>query len=79
VYEFNTEAGFEPLVRRSIVDPELDDAEFADLLGKLTESQFESLAVVAWQLNKGDINVPFSRAASRLNRLTADESKPPTD
>lgn len=78
-YGFDTDAGFEILVRRSIVDPELDDAEFTDLLGKLTENQFDSLAVVAWQLNKGDIDVPFSRAASRLNRLTADESKPPTD
>lgn len=79
-YDFNTEAGFEPLVRLSIVDPpDLTDAEFTDLLGKLTESQFESLAVVAWRLNKGEIRVPFSRAASRLNSLTATESKPPTD
>jgi hypothetical protein len=77
-YGFDTDAGFETLVRRSVVDPELDDADFADLLGKLTENQFDSLAVVAWQLNKGDIDVPFSRAASRLNRLTADDSKPPT-
>lgn len=77
-YGFDTDNGFETLVRRSVVDPEMDDAEFAALVGKLTTNQFDSLAVVAWQLNKGDIDVPFSRAASRLNRVTVDDSKPPT-
>jgi hypothetical protein len=78
-FGFNTEDGFEPLVRRSIVDPELDDADFADLMGKVTDSQFDTLAAAAWRLNKGEISIPFSRAASRLNRLTGDASKPPTD
>lgn len=78
-YGIDTDAGFEYLVRVSIVDPELDDADFTELLSKLTDSQFESLVVAAWRLNKGDVDVPFSRAASRLNRLTAGESKPPTD
>jgi hypothetical protein len=77
-YDFNTQTGFDALVRLSIVDPELDDADFGDLLSKLTDNQFDTLAVAAWRLNKGDIDVPFSRAASRLNRLTADEPKPPT-
>lgn len=79
MYGFNTELGFEPLVRRSIVDPELDDADFAELMTKLTDNQFNSLGIAAWLLNRGDIDVPFSRAASRLNRLTAGDSKPPTD
>jgi hypothetical protein len=78
-YDFNTDAGFEALVRRSIVDPELNDAEFAEFMTKLTDNQFAALAIAAHRLNRGDIDVPFSRAASRLNRLTADESKPPTD
>jgi hypothetical protein len=70
---------FEPLLRLSIVDPELTDGEFADFMVKLTDSQFDSLAAAAYRLNKGDIDVPFSRAASRLNRLSADASKQPTD
>jgi hypothetical protein len=77
-YGFDTEAGFVELVRRSIVDPELDADDFGDLMGKLTDNQFDSLAVAAWRINKGDIDVPFSRAASRLTRLSADASKPPT-
>jgi hypothetical protein len=76
---FNPDDGFERLVRLSIVDPELDDAEFADLVSKLTDNQFDTLALAALRLNRGDIDVPFSRAASRLNRLTGDASKPPTD
>jgi hypothetical protein len=79
LYRFNTETGFTELVRRSIIDPELDDAEFADLMGKLTDNQFITLAIAANNLNRRDIDVPKSRAASRLNRLTAEESKPPTD
>jgi hypothetical protein len=78
-YDFNTEAGFEAMVRRCIVDPDLDASDFADLMGKLTENQFTTLALAAHRINRGDIDVPFSRAASRLNRLTADASKPPTD
>jgi hypothetical protein len=78
LYGFNTEDGFETLVRRSMVDPDLDSGEFDDLMTKLTDSQFSTLVVAAWRLNKGEIDIPFSRAASRLNRLTADASKPPT-
>jgi hypothetical protein len=77
-YGFNIEDGFKPLVRRSLVDPELTDDEFADLMTKLTDNQFTALALAAYRLNRGDIDVPFSRAASRLNRLTGDDSKPPT-
>lgn len=77
-FEFNTETGFEPLTRLSIIDPELSDAQWSELLETLTDNQFDGLSAVAWLLNKGEIDVPFSRAASRLNRLTADEQKPPT-
>lgn len=79
LYDYNTDDGFVELVRRSIIDPELDDADFASLMGKLTDYQFTALAIAAHRLNRGEIDVPFSRAASRLNRLTAGDSKPPTD
>jgi hypothetical protein len=79
MFGFNAEAGFEPLIRVSVVDPELDDVKWAQLMQTLTDRQFDNLGTAAWLLNRGDIDVPFSRAASRLNRLTADGSKPPTD
>jgi hypothetical protein len=43
----------------------------------LTARQFDNLGSAAWLLNSGDIDIPFSRAASRLNRLSDEESKPP--
>jgi hypothetical protein len=64
---------FEPLVRASIVDPVLDDAQFADLMSKLTDRQFEDLTSAAWDLNQGSVDIPFSRAASRIRRTTSDE------
>jgi hypothetical protein len=77
-FGFNTDDGFEHLLRLSIVDPELTDDEYADFIPKLTDSQFETLVLAALRLNRGDVDVPFSRAASRLNRLTASESSSPT-
>lgn len=78
-FDFNIDSGAEALVQRSIVDPELADADFAALIATLTENQFDTLTMAAIRLNRSDVDVPKSRAASRLNRLTADESKPPTD
>lgn len=46
-----------------------DDAED----GVLTDRQFSDFADVAWFLNRGEINVPFSRAVSQLNRDSASE------
>jgi hypothetical protein len=77
-FEFNVDTGAEPLVRASVVDPELKDEDWSKLSESLTDSQFEDLFLAAWTLNRRDVDIPFSRAASRLNRLTADDSKPPT-
>jgi hypothetical protein len=73
VFGFNTKTGFEPLARMCIVDPDLDDADWTDLMGKLTERQFDSLAGTAWYLNRGEVDIPFSSAASELMRATAAE------
>ncbi|HEX2551629.1 MAG TPA: hypothetical protein VHK64_08550 [Nocardioidaceae bacterium] len=78
-FGFDIDSGAEALLRRSIVDPELDDADFAALTATLTENQFDTLFMAAIRLNRGDVDVPKSRAASRLNRLTADGSSSPTD
>ncbi len=34
--------------------------------GKLTDRQFDGLADAAWALNRHEVDVPFSRAASRI-------------
>jgi len=78
IVDFDADAGAPTLIRSSIVDPELDDAAWATLEESLTDRQYDDLFTAAWLLNRGDVDVPFSRAASRLNRLTGADSKPPT-
>lgn len=41
--------------------------------GKLTDRQFEMLSDTAWALNRRDVDVPFSLAASRLTRSSGNE------
>lgn len=76
---FDMEAGHEPLIRVSIVDPELDDEGWEQLKDSLTERQLDDLFWASLGLNRGGIDVPLSRAASRLMGITGSDSKPPTD
>lgn len=73
IFSFDYDAGFEPLLRLCIVDPELDDDQWAKLMGALTEKQFDALAAAAWYLNRGDVDIPFSSAASRLIQASSAE------
>lgn len=68
----NRETFFPAMIRAAVVDPELDEAEWTDLLdARLTDYQFQDLAWTAWALNAGEVDVPFSLAASRAKRDTA--------
>ncbi len=70
----NSETFYPALIRASTVAPEPTDAEWQQLLDEtLSDAQYEELFTVAWQLNRSPIDVPFSRAASRYRRATADE------
>lgn len=66
----DTEGMTEPLVRACVVEPELDDEDWSNLLdeetGRLSEGQWTVLANAAWAINARDANVPFSRTASRI-------------
>lgn len=62
----NTETLWEPLTRACLVDPQLDDQAWERLIESLTNRQFEEVAWAAWALNRGEIDVPFSLAASQL-------------
>lgn len=63
---------FTTLVRRSVVDPVLNAAQWDQLLDEtLTSAQFDSLAEAAWELNRGEVSVPFSRSALRALTSTA--------
>jgi hypothetical protein len=69
----NTSTIFEPLIRACLVEPSLDDKQWARLEAVLSDLQYERLGMVAWGVNRGDVDIPFSSAASRLLRTSADE------
>jgi len=63
----NTETFFDALIRASVVEPELDDEDWSLLLDeKLTDRQVDQISDAAWSLNRREVDVPFSRAASRI-------------
>lgn len=67
----NLQALFEDLVRASVVEPELSAEQWQQLDAKLSDAQFQQLAWAAWQLNRTEVDVPFSRAVSMMRRLDA--------
>lgn len=69
----NAETFFEAMIRKAVIDPVLTDEQFAQLLDALTDRQFGDLSDVAWGLNRHEVDVPFSRAASRMRRASGDE------
>lgn len=71
----NTQALLEELARASVVEPELTAEQWEQLDAKLSDAQFQQLAVAAWQLNRSEVDVPFSRAASMMRRLDAESRR----
>lgn len=70
----NTDTFFPALVKRSVVAPELDAEDWQLLLDeKLTDRQFDELSNAAWALNRREVDVPFSSAASRILRTSESE------
>ncbi|MEV4767804.1 hypothetical protein [Micromonospora humida] len=70
----NVASFFPDLIRRSVVEPALDNAEWSRLLDEvLTDRQFNELADAAWGLNRREIDIPFSPAASRMTRASGTE------
>jgi hypothetical protein len=69
----NAETFFPAMIRACLVDPELTDDEWAQLNEALTDRQFDDLSDAAWGLNRREVDIPFSRAASRMRRTSADE------
>lgn len=60
----------DPLVRHSIVEPELSDEDWENLV--LSQGQFDELATTAWELNQGKVDVPFWSGGSATRRSSAD-------
>lgn len=70
----NTETFWEPLLRASIIDPELPaNADWEEFVEGITDYQYNELAVAALALNRSGVDVPFSHAASKMKRATGGE------
>lgn len=61
----DTEGFGEPLVRTSLISPDLDDEDLTALIDEvLTDGQWDELFTLIWNLNESTIDVPFSPAVS---------------
>lgn len=69
----NREEFLDALIKVSVIDPEMTEEQWADLLDTITDRQYSDLCDEAWFLNRGEVSVPFSRAASLLKRDTDNE------
>lgn len=69
----NADTFFDAMIRACLVDPELDEQEWAHLAEVLSDKQYEALSTAAWGVNRSDVDVPFSRVASLINQRIADE------
>lgn len=63
----NVTTFFDPLIRACWVDPVIEPARFTRLLDEiLSDRQYDELGTVAWAVNRGEVDIPFSYAAYRL-------------
>lgn len=61
-----------PLIKACWVTPGLDPKTLDHLLeDTLSFAQYDGLANAAWEVNRGDVDVPFSSAASELLRTSS--------
>ncbi|WP_353707604.1 hypothetical protein ABRQ22_17235 [Cellulosimicrobium sp. ES-005] len=79
----NREAFFEDVIPESIIavtradTPEDFDPgdDWGPLADEMTDRQYSDFAQAVFLLNRGEVSVPFSRAASRLSRDSSETSR----
>lgn len=63
---FNNETIIEPLIRACWATPVLTPERMTHLLDEVvSDRQYERLAELAWAVNRDDVDIPFSLAASK--------------
>lgn len=72
-YGYNVETFNEALIKLCVIDPDLDESDWDELLSVISEGQYSMLVVACLLLNRNDISVPFSQAASKAKRAIAAE------
>lgn len=69
----NSATFFDALIRASVVEPQLTDQQWELLFDRLTSRQYDDLHSTAWRLNRNEVDVPFSHAASAILRTSEPE------
>lgn len=70
-HDLNTATFWEPLIKATTVEPDLTEGHWERLLGEiLSDRQFEQLAIAALAACRGNVDIPFSSAASVLIRAS---------
>lgn len=67
----NGETFHDALIVACLVDPPVDEAKWQLIQEKLNDRQFDELSMAAWSVNRSEVDIPFSRAASRSRTATA--------
>lgn len=74
----NQNTFWDPLIRACVVDPVMDDQEWTRLLDELlSDRQYEQLGIAALAVCRGNVDIPFSSAASDLLKTLGGESSAP--
>lgn len=73
----NTATFVPALIQACCYDPVLDDDDWANLFATISDGQYTALSNTAWLLNRGEVDVPFSYAASQIRANSGGASKPP--
>lgn len=68
--KYNADTLGPALVRRSVIDPQVSEEQWARLGKVLSDGQWEQLTDAAWALNRRAVDVPFSLAASQMLRTS---------
>lgn len=76
---FNRDTFYDALTYECIVEPKITPQQWERLADNLSSAQFDTLAEAAWTVNRRDVDVPFSLAASRAPTRTELASERPED
>lgn len=77
IFGYDVDATAEAAARAGLVDPELDDDDWAALDDALSQGQWMAIRTAVLAVNAGKADVPFSRAASRILQASSPTSEPP--
>lgn len=64
----NIDSFYPALARESLIEPEVDDAQWAEFAGSAREHDWRKITAMARELSTGEVDIPKSSLASALSR-----------